>query len=53
MNLIDPEEVEQYESETDLKVVGLTILALCITIALIAWAPDVEAIGAWISSLIN
>lgn len=47
------DEIEMYESREDKIVLGLTILAVVISIALILWNPDVEAIGTWVYNFIN
>lgn len=46
------EEIEAYETRNDKVVLGLTVLAVIIALGIIAWNPDVEAIGAWIYNVI-
>ena len=50
-NLFD--EIEVYESKTDKVVLGLTILMVAVSIALILWHPDVESIGQTIYNVIH
>lgn len=55
--MIDPLEVERYESPADYVAIGAGIILLILVIAFATlvsnWNPDVEAIGTWISNLIN
>lgn len=46
-------EIEDHETKSDKVVLGLTILMVIISIVLILWKPDVEAIGEWIFNLYN
>lgn len=55
MNLIDPNEIERYHRESlfDYLALVVVMLMLIASVIVIAWNPDVEAIGTWISNIIN
>jgi len=53
MKYDEPFEYEQYDSIADKIVLGGVILTVIISIALVIWEPDVEAIGNWIFNLIK
>lgn len=46
-------EIEVAETKSDRVVLGLTVLMVIISVILILWEPDVEAIGEWIFNLYN
>lgn len=49
--LIDPEEIDVYETDGDRIAIGAFLLLLITSIAIIIWEPDVEAIGEWVWNL--
>jgi hypothetical protein len=45
-------EIEVFTAGGEYRLLAGTVLIVIITIALILWEPDVEAIGTWIYNLI-
>lgn len=47
------DRLDDLDTNADIKVVFGIIVALAVTVALILWTPDVEAIGTWVYGITN